>query len=370
MAPEFIYFFVPSLIIFNISILPFYNNITITKTGINIRNRNIWLLYIKLGLLLFCIFGAYGGDWFSYREEIDYLNSFSRMPEQRHLESIYIWIIEYITHNNYILFRILIWSTSFYCLSNAFIRLNIDTISTWSCFAVLSIAVSYAIGRGAIGFSLILWGYSFLLRPGINKILSYTKGTILLILSLFCHKSMFLLAPLIYLSFINFNIKRTILCVIITIPIIGIVQHYILLRLAMGEEITGSDYFTSEQNTYGIGMNIWRYSYYFIIISLFAYAYYRIIICKQHVPQYVYRCLNLIILLFIEYLILFFAFTYQNIGSDDLAWRVFAMINIPLPIIISYFLSNIAPKYILYIFNYALLISNYFIIYNAYTNYF
>lgn len=369
MPIEFICYFIPSLIIFNISILPFYNNIIETKNGINTRRNNIWLSYIKLGLLLFCIFGAYGGDWFSYREEIDYLNSFSRMPEQRHLESIYIWIIEYITHNNYILFRVLIWTTSFYCLSNSFIRLNIDNISTWSCFAVLSVAVSYAIGRGAIGFSLILWGYSFLLRPGRNKILSYVKGSILLILSLFCHKSMFLLAPLTYLSFINFNIRRTIICAIIIIPIIGIVQHYILLRLAMGEEVTGSDYFTSEQNTYGIGMNIWRYSYYFIITSLFGYTYYRIIICKHHVPQYIHRFLNLTILLLIEYLILYFAFTYQKIGSDDLAWRVFALINIPLPIILSYFFSERVPKYILYIFNYALLISNYFIIYNAYTNY-
>lgn len=368
MRYEFFCYFIPSFIIFNIAILPFYKNVRIPKHSVYTVNNNAWLKYVKIAILIFCIFGAFGGDWFSYQKEIHRIVVNPRIVGYQHLEDLYIWIITHITKDNYLLFRFIIWSTSILCLSAGFQRLKTDTITTWSCFMVLSIAVSYAVGRGSLGFSLIIWGYSYFLLPD-KKISSYIKGAILLTASLFCHKSMFLLAPLTLVSFIKFNLKRSVAIAVLLPFIIVIFRNYILLRLSTGEEMAGNPYFTLEQNKYGLGMNLWRYLYYFIIFGLIGLMYHSIIIKRRNLPIHIRRIFNFILLILLEYLTIYFALTAKNIGSDDIAWRIFAMLNIPLPIILSYMISNRASKIYYYIFNLALLMSNYFILYNAYTIY-
>lgn len=369
MVTEFVFYFVPTLILINLTLIPFYKNIRNRSGYIYLINNIRWLSFIKWSLLVFCVFGAFGGDWFHYRLEINHLMAYASIPEQNHLEDLYIWLIENITKRNYILYRLVIWTVSILCLSAGFKRLKIDTVTTWCCFIVLSVAVSYAVGRGCLGFSIIIWGYSYLLCPGYHKTFSYLKGGMLLFLSLFCHKSMFLLAPLTLISFINLNTKWIIIIGAIIPFIIGMFRNYILLKLATDDNIAGSAYFTDEKNVFGLGMNLWLYSYYFIIYSFIAYAFHRIIIKKEDIPIQIKRIFNLILLLLFEYIILYFAFTHQGLANDDLAWRVFAMINIPLPIVVSYFFSKGVPKYILYLFNFAFIMADYFIIYNAYTNY-
>lgn len=370
MQPEFFIYFISTFILFNLAIIPFYKNVRYIGAGITITNNRKYLALVKWGILIFCVFGVFAGDWLHQKDEIAYICSFSTIPEQDHLEDLYVWIIWNITGNTYILYRFLIWGVAICCLSAGFKRLGMDTIATWCTFLVLSVAISYAVGRGCLGFSLIIWGYSYLLKPDKQKILSYTKGLVLLFLSLFCHKSMLLLAPMTLVSFVNLNLKRIIAVIIIIPLVIGIFQKYIIMKLISGDDVAGRAYFTDQQNVYGIGMLLWQYSYYFIIYSSIAFVFYRIKIKKQYVPTFIKRIFNLVLLMLIEYIVIYYAFTYQKLGNDDLAWRIFAMINIPLPIVISYFFSTKVPRYFLYIFNYAFLMANYFILYNAYTNYF
>lgn len=364
------YFVIPSFVLFNLAQIPFYKNIRHLKDGFYLSSNNHTLKFIKFCTLFVCIFGAFAGDWIHYQNEIEELGSMSQIPEQRHLEPLYIWIIQNVSHSNYILFRIIIWSLSLLCLSLGFKRLNLDNFSTWSCFMVLTLPITYAVGRGALGFSLIVWGYSYLLKPGKNKIWGYIKGLILLTLSLYCHKSMFLLIPLIFLSFIKLNTKRIILILILIALTIGTFRNYILNQLFADPEMTGQEYFVeNEDRVNGIGMSIWIYSYYIIIYSIMGYAFNKIIIKRQGIPLYLHRIFNFTLLILFEYIAIHFAFTYAGLGSWDLSWRIFSMLNIPVPLLFSYFLSRKSPKYMLYLFSYSFLMADYFILYNIYTNY-
>lgn len=366
---EFFCYFIPTLILYNYAIIFFYKNIRPRGNEVYVINNNRNILSIKIIVFLFCVFGAFGGDWFHYRDEINYLSQFTSMPEQGHLEELYLWVIKNITGRAYLLYRILIWGVALMCYSFALKRLRLDTITTWSLFIVLSVAVSYSVGRGCLGFSLIMLGYSFIIKPGHSKILSYIVGGILLFLSIFCHKSMILFAPVTLMSLVNLNIKRLIVIIIMIPLIIAMLQEFVIMQLATEESMAGKAYFIDEQNNYGLGMSIWQYSYFFIVYSFIGFVCYRIFIKKQQVPQIIRRFFNLTLLLLFEYVVMYFAFTHQRLANDDFAWRVFAFINIPLPIVLSYFFSNRVPRTIYAVFNYALLMADYFILYSAYTNY-
>lgn len=364
------YYVIPSLVLFNLAQIPFYKNVQYLKDGIYLSNNKRALKFIKFCILFVCIFGAFAGDWIHYQNEIEELGSMSQIPEQRHLEPLYIWIIQNITHSNYLFFRILVWSISLLCLDLGFKRLKLDNVTTWCCFMTLTLPISYSVGRGAFGFSLIVFGYSCLLNPGKQKLLGYVEGCILLALSIYCHKSMFLLIPLIFLSFIKLNIKRIIVILIAIALAIGSLRNYILNLLFADPSMAGQEYFVeNEDRINGIGMNIWIYSYTFIIYAILAFAFIRLFIQHHHAPKYIRRILHFTILILFEYIAIHFAFTYVGLGSWDLSWRIFQMLNIPVPILFSYFLSRKCPKYMLYLYSYNYTMANYFIFYNIYTNY-
>lgn len=367
---EFYIYFLPSFILFNIAILQFFTCVRTFSKTVKIGNSKSKADFMKFSLFFFCIFGAFAGDWFHYQEEIEELTKYTTIYEQRHLEDIYVWLIEYITGNNYILFRVIIWGISVWILSKGVKRLKLDNVTTWCLFLVISVAVSYAVGRGSLGFSLIVCGYSYLLKPGRNKFCSYFYGVLLLSMSVFCHKSMFLLAPLALLSFVEINIKRTILAFILTMLISVPIRVYVITLMVSGEDVVGSDYIRGEDNGgySGIGYNLWLYSYYFIIFFFIAYAYFKIVIKKIEVPVFVKRVFNFVLLIFFEYLTVYLAFRSVGIGNDALTFRIFTMINIPLPLVISYLISYKCSKRLFYLVCFSVLMANYFIAYNAYTN--
>lgn len=365
-----LYFFaIPSILLFNLALIPFYRNVRYSGSNVYIVKNDTKLNFIKITALLFCVFGAYSGDWIHYQFEVIKLGSMTHIPEQRHFEAIYIWIIENISKSNYLLFRFVVWSVSLLCLNFGLKRLHMDNIITWSCYLVISMFVSYAIGRGALGFSLIVWGYSYLLNPGRYKIIGVIKGLILLTLSIFCHKSMFLLTPLTLLSFVKLNFKRIVLIAIFVFLAIGIFREYVMRQLMADYSMAGREYFEEGEGHTGIGMNLWIFSYYFIIYSIIAYSFFRIVIKRDKIPLFIKRIFNFTILIFFEYIAIYFAFTFVGLGNWDLSWRVYAMLNIPVPLLLSYFLSKRFPKWLLYLYNFAFLMADYFILYNVYTNY-
>ena len=369
MRSEFWVYFLPAFLILLAAQWPFFSTIRHDGNLVYCAKSTNHLRFIKFSILYFCVFGAFSGDWFHSQEEITGLNDVM-ISSQNHLEDIYIWLIRNITKSDYILFRIIVWSLSFFCLDKGLKRLDMDNVVTWTCFISLSVTTSYAVGRGSLGFSLIIWGYSCLLKPNKdNKITSYITGLILLGLSLFCHKSMFLLAPLTLLSFVSLNVRRTLFIGLLIILFLDIFQEHVMHIMLNDDEAVGKSYFKDDTYSYGVGMNLWLYSYYFIIFGFTAIAYYRILVKKIATPLVIKRIFNLIMLIFFEYLAIYFAFTYQGLGNDDLAFRVFAMMNIPLPIVVSHMLSKECPKFILNLFIYSCFIANYFIAYNIHTNY-
>lgn len=365
-----LYFFaIPSIILFNIAQIPFYKNIRFSGRNIYILKNNRRLSFIKITALIFCVFGAYSGDWIHYLFEINILGALPKIPEQRHFEPIYLWLIENVTHTNYILFRFIIWSLALLSLNFGLKRLHMDNIISWDCYLIICMVVSYAIGRGALGFSLIVWGYSYLLNPGRRKLVGFIKGIVLLTLSIFCHKSMFLLAPLTLLSFVKLNFKRIILICLLTFLMIGLFRDYVMRQLMADSSTAGREYFEEGEGYTGIGMNLWIFSYYIIIYSIIAYSFFRIVIKRDKIPLFIKRIFNFTILIFFEYIAIYFAFTFVGLGNWDLGWRIFTMLNIPIPLLLSYFLSKRFPKPMLYLYNFTFLMADYFILYNVYTNY-
>lgn len=304
------FFLIPSVIIINLclfQVLKYAKKVKVNDSTSEIKvytSKNI-TIFLKIGLLFFCIFGAYSGDWMHYLDEIQLMHRYTNSADN-HLEPIYLWLINNITGSNYILFRIIIWTVSVWFLSNGIKRLDLDNVATWISFIALSAAISYSVGRGSLGFSLIVWGFSYIYRPYKNKSISYLKGITLLSLSLFCHKSLILFTPLVLIAIIKITIPRLVLLSLL-IPSITIVFRKLVIEMLLSEEgMDGKAYFSGEMDTYtGIGYNLWQYSYYFIIFSILVYSIYQIIILKKEVPQYIVKILNLVIILLIEYLLKF-----------------------------------------------------------------
>lgn len=140
------------------------------------KSRFIFILFI-----LFCLYPAWGGDYFHYRE------TFQNIKEgyDTHLEDIYRNVIQKITPT-YFLFRLLVWGCATFLLYKTCRYADTDNVFSFLVFALLFLPFfSYA--RVSLAMALIYFGVSLIVIK--KQKLKIILGFLILVSSFYFHKS-------------------------------------------------------------------------------------------------------------------------------------------------------------------------------------
>lgn len=324
--------------------------------------RYKWLVF------LFCMFAGYAGDFHHYQLEFD---SLTRFPDSyTHMEAMYPWLISHLCYGEYMLFRLIIWGGAVWTYQKALKRMGLDSVFVWVCFAAISLTTAFAIGRGSLGFGLIMLGYSYLIVPGKNKKLSTILGALCIIGALFTHKSIVLLIPPILLSFVKINFKRSVAIAVVMPLLIAAFRNYLIGYFeGTTVETAGQSYFVGTLESFGIGLSLWRYSCYLIVYLILGFFAYRIIVKHMPIDGIVRRIFFFTVILWFEYFLMYMAFTRVGEGDDAMSYRIFTLTYITLPILLGHAMKeNYNNKLTYGTYLLAFFTSNYFLLYNMYTN--
>lgn len=211
------------------------------------------------------IFPQTGGDFLSYKEWVesvgftntDYLSNY-----YLHYEKVYYVIVNFV-HNNYLLFRLVVWGSSLalFCITARRLKLDFNVFVFFLCIFIVP---STSTSRVCLAYAIAFSGYSFLVEPLTRKgsrLLSIVIGSSLIILSLFFHRTAFFLLLTMPLSILDFN-KKTLWVFAVAFPIMVIFLNYNLFGLllnynqtdnALIDAETAAVYFYADKKVFGLG---------------------------------------------------------------------------------------------------------------------
>ena len=223
--------------------------------------------------VIFCLYPAWGGDYFHYRESFQYV----RQGYGTHMEDVYVYIIQNIT-STYFMFRLVVWGGASYILYKAYKNTEVDTYLSILIFSLLFLPrFSYA--RVSLAMALTFLGMSLLTyKKGFRN---YLLGILVLVGSFFFHKSaLFGIGVVLVSIFLYDRIgKKTLVAVLISFPVLIVVatnflSDFLLLDAEDFEMInveSGQNYLTDEVANKGIAARIidflMRATYYLIAIE-------------------------------------------------------------------------------------------------------
>ncbi|MBQ3991915.1 MAG: EpsG family protein [Bacteroidaceae bacterium] len=188
-----------------------------------------WRRYlIILVALVFCLFSFWGTDWFHYAEM--YLNLVYMDGFNTSLEDVYYYIANLMAPN-YLVFRAIIWGAALYlmCLLMKHASVRGDLILCFFCSVWL---IYFGYGRISLAYAAMYLGGSVICKPVRGKVLlSLILGSVLLISSLFFHKSSIYGVVLILLAFLPKMLnKRTFLLLLMIYPFVVIITELLLAQ--------------------------------------------------------------------------------------------------------------------------------------------
>lgn len=231
-----------------------------------------------LFIFLFSVFAYYDTDYFHYLDEFkSLLRGFDTS-----LEEVYYFIAR-ISHQNYDLFRIIIWGTAFllYLITVKHYGLPLDR--TLCLFTGICLTI-FAYARVSLAMSIIFLSLSLItVRKTRFQILSVLLGIILLIGSFYFHKSAFFGIVIVILACLFRNLNRgKIILGIMSLPIILTGLTIVLSNLSFGLMDYGEDmeqsidtaqyYLSSDADSVGIGrmvLNFLRYSPFYLSLIIY-----------------------------------------------------------------------------------------------------
>lgn len=333
-TPQWIWF---QMALFNIVILPFLVRIRFQKgvrNTLRYSTKPFKPLFLALVALLLCIFATYDGDWFSYWD--NYRDILKSMATETQMEPVYVLLANFLTFDNYLLFRVEIWGLAIFFYYQAFKRYGVNTPLMWTGF-LLTTLINFAYMRGVLGFSIALYGYTFLMKPiPRNKMNSYLIGFLILLASLLFHKSMYIVVMAAFLSLVP--VKRW---VIISIPVllpvfIALFEMFVVPMI--GKDSAGAGYLDKDYEAFGLARALFNYMNYFVTIGtvlLLLIPYW-----KNEMPKYIRHSYYFVIYILVVYAIVFFVFEMNGIGGKYLSNRIFLMIFCMFPLLFNYQLQR------------------------------
>lgn len=287
--------------------------------------------YFGIAILIYCLFDQASGDYLHYQEALKEW-SISRY-KQTHMEKPYVWIAQCINYN-YFLFRLIIWGTAILLLIQCINKLKIRRDLALGLFILFHLQM-FSYGRVSLGLSCFFLGYIMFITS--NKKTGSLKGLILILLSCFLHKSIFVLLAIFPFCFINLSVKKIILSLLCLPFFIVLFNSVVQTILSNNIHIVGANYL---QKDIGIGIGFKIY-YFLIFISTFPLFIYLIKYFSSAQPNsypiYWKRIYN------ITYIILYVStiLSFLNIGHVDIAIRIRQFAFLPLSFLITYYITNV-----------------------------
>lgn len=196
--------------------LPVYNG----KNELNRKlSRTSDYIYAGVLIILYCTFGYADNDFYHYKDLYQSIG-------QEHMEPIYWWIKNHITHNSYLSWRFIVWGLATILMLWTVKRLDLD-IRTSICFISIFYLMTLSIMRGNLGLSIMFLGYSYLVKPTHARTVSYIWGTVLIAISYFFHSSMILSIAMLAVTPLKLN-KKTVIISLVLFPVfVGIVTNFL-----------------------------------------------------------------------------------------------------------------------------------------------
>ena len=234
--------------------------------------------------LIFYLFPMAGSDFYSYKEivETSGYTDISTIPQYYlHYEKAYYAIIN-IVHNNYFLFRLVVWGGSLLLYWQTAKRLELDKSSFvfYLCICVVQLT---AVSRVCLAYAIAFFGFSLLVKPKKRKgsiIFSFIIGVSLIGASILFHRSAIFLLAILPLSLINFN-KQTFWLFALAFPVIVVVISSNLFDFILSydqtdesllDASTASFYLETDNNrVIGIGQSIdffFKYASHVVLIYM------------------------------------------------------------------------------------------------------
>ena len=203
--------------------------------------------------LLFYLFPMAGTDFYHYKEWVETAGytDISSIPQYYlHYEKPYYYIIN-IVHNNYFLFRLVVWGGSLFLYWQTAKRLKIDK-STFVFYLCICIVQLTAVSRVCLAYAIAFYGFSILAQPITRKgnyLFSYILGSSIILFSLLFHRSAIFLLAILPFSLFNIN-KKTIWLFALAIPTIVVMAYTHLLDFIFNFEQTDTSLLDLETALY------------------------------------------------------------------------------------------------------------------------
>lgn len=306
--------------------------------SLRLKQQEEFFLPIKRGfaffgitILIYCLFDQASGDYIHYQEALKEW-SISRY-KQTHMEKPYVWIAQCINYN-YFMFRLIVWGSAIILLIQCINKLKIRKDLALGLFILFHLQM-FSYGRVSLGLTCFFLGYITLIasKGKVNLLI----GLILILLSGFLHKSIFVLLVIFPFCFINLSVKKIILS-LLCLPFFVILFNTIAQTIISTDtHIIGANYL---QKDVGIGMGFKIY-YFLIFISIFPlFIYltkYFLLTHSNHYPTYWKKIYN------ITYIILYISsiLSFLNIGHVDIAIRIRQFAFLPLSFLMTYYITYI-----------------------------
>jgi len=160
---------------------------------IKIKNGRYNIIFSLLGILVFCVFSYWGGDYFHYYFSYD--NSFI----DTHIEPIYIFLAK--NSPTYSVWRFYIWGVALIMVTKLLNKYNNSKFIIFIIFVSISL-LDFSYGRASLSMAFLFAGYYLI---SIRK--KTLLGFALLFCSFFFHRSAAFGIVLFFLAYI-FPIKR------------------------------------------------------------------------------------------------------------------------------------------------------------------
>lgn len=336
-------------ILFYFLIIPFFHAIKWKKSNIYFRFKYRWEVILLIGSLLFCLYNKTEGDYFHYNEYLQDITS--AHTKENIFEPPYMFLIS-IIGNNYFLFRLFVWGAALLLYTRTLIYAKLFNNISISIF-ILFVLLAFAYGRVSLALSIFYLGAIYSYINWEKKKYGYVVGGCLIILtSLFFHKSMFVPVLLfIFLCFFRLNFKRIVLLTLL-LPIIiyatnTVLSNILALQSAFSQVNRGIYYLATEKEALGLSLTIpLILSFPSLILLMFIIGKDFYSSTQIQIPLYIRKLYEIAFFLMCISFILLFADT----GGRYLFIRIKEMSYIAFSIILSYYLLHFKiKKWVLFI---------------------
>ena len=325
------------IVIYLLILSPFLFSIRIGKGKLYYKTSENYRRCVILLGVIFSVFASYDGDWYHYIPIVK--SNYIQNDAQTHIEGIHVWIIKYLSFGSYIWWRLIIWGTSYWLIWLSLKRLNHNTLLTWTCVMAVCL-IQMCISRATLGIALLFYGFVCVIQPKI-RIWSVIKGLLLMSLSLIFHKSMIIYIVASLFALIHYK-KFFLALFICFLPILIKIFTNILLLYVMADEVShaAEGYLSDETKEKGIGANLYSYTYYCIMVFVFCLFFIgRKKLCPCNSLYSIKLWQNNYNIYYI-YIVVWGALTANQIGNNDISYRILWGIYLPSAILISYMIRH------------------------------